>query len=185
MPSKSDAAQDKNRPYCTDISKVGKFRNIISGTRGEGKYEVHPFRQELRQKINSGTLNVAEMAKEAPDHLKARAEKIAVELEDVLNQWENKGTAVNERHSTMLFRSCAMGRYHSHRYLHGPHNAESHNGFLSSMSPEDRAEMHAFRQDVRQAIQDETFNAEELAAKAPAKLKASGLEKIVSISKKH
>ena len=181
MPSKSDAAQDKNCPYCTDISKAGKLRNIISGTRGEGKYEVHSFRQELRQNIHSKNFNAAEMAENAPDRFKAWAAWTGFALDAVSNQWEDKATAIKATYSEMPYRSGAMGLYHRCCHVHGPKTAGGLSSFLASMSPEDRAEMHAFRQDVRQAIQDGTFNAEELAAKAPAKLKAWAEENSIDL----
>jgi hypothetical protein len=82
--------REEKFPYCTDISKVRKFRNIISGMRGEGKYEVHSFRQVLRQKIHSKNFNAAEMAENAPAILKAWAEENSIDLEEALNQWAGK-----------------------------------------------------------------------------------------------
>ena len=89
-----------------DISNAGKSRNIISGMRGDGKNEVLSFRQELRQKIQSGNFNAAEMADNAPERLKAWAEKTGVELEDVLNPWEDKARAITEKYSTMPYKAC-------------------------------------------------------------------------------
>ena len=170
LSSKPDAAQEIKCPNCTDISKAGKFRNIVSGMRGEGKNGVHSFHQELRQKIQSGNFNAAEMADNAPDRLKAWAGKTGVALEDLMNQWQDKATAINKKYSEISFSGVAMGRYHRCCHGHGPNTAENPNSVLASMTAEDRAEMYAFRQEVCQAIQDGTLDAEELAGKAPAEL---------------
>jgi len=171
LPSKPDAAQEIKCPYYMDISNAGKSRNIISGMRGDGKNEVLSFRQELRQKIQSGNFNAAEMADNAPERLKAWAEKTGVELEDVLNPWEDKARAITEKYSTMPYTQNTAGRPHFHRHLHGAGSAESRFSLMSNINAEDRAELRAFKQEVRQAIQEGTFNAEELAEKAPAALK--------------
>jgi len=74
-----------------------------------------------------------------------------------------------------------LNRFHLHRHLHGTSAAGGRNSFLSRITTEDRAELQAFNHEVRQAIREGTFNAAELAEKAPAALKTWNEENGINI----
>lgn len=74
-----------------NISTTGKMMTLISGMSAEDKAEMQAFHQEMRNAIESGTFDAAEMAEKAPESLKAFAEKNGLDLEEMLTKMAKGG----------------------------------------------------------------------------------------------
>lgn len=80
-------------PSCVglDISTAGKLGSMISEMSEDDKAEMDAFHQKMREAIESGAFDAAEMAEEAPEALKAFAEENGIDLEEMLTTMAERG----------------------------------------------------------------------------------------------
>ena len=66
------------------IGNAGKMMNMVSSISEEDKSEMDAFLQEMKEAVESGTFDAAEMAGKAPEGLQAFAEENGIDLEEML-----------------------------------------------------------------------------------------------------
>lgn len=83
--------QDGAQGDTLTIGKAGNMMNMVSSMSEEDKAEMQAFHQEMREAVESGTFDAAEMAEKAPEGLQAFAEENGIDLEEMLTAMAERG----------------------------------------------------------------------------------------------
>ena len=71
-----------------NISPMGKMLSTMSE---EDRAEMQAFHEEMKEAVESGTFDAAEMAENAPEALKTFAEENGIDLEEMLTDMAERG----------------------------------------------------------------------------------------------
>lgn len=140
------------------ISTAGMLRNAIEDMSESDQTEMESFRQTLTESVENGSFDAATLAEDAPEALVEFAEENGLELTDMLQEMADGIEAANNTYAPPP----------------PPPPSESSSGLdlssLQELSDEEKSELKSFMEELRESIEDGTFDAETIAASAPDSL---------------
>lgn len=143
------------------ISAAAKLQGAISGMSETDQDEMETFRLELTAAVEDGTFDAESLAEEAPEALVSFAEENGLELTEMLEEMaEGIESASNATYAPPPPPPMDAGS--------GGIDLSS----LEELSEEEQSELQAFMEEMRESLEDGTFDSETLASGAPEALSA-------------